>query len=82
MTNSSITRHTKQLAFDLGLRRCCADFNRFSRGASSSSKVRRTNFIQGLPDACKVFGKEVTKFDKQTHGTDRPCYYVMAHSRL
>jgi hypothetical protein len=57
MTPSSITRHTKQLAFDLGLRQCCTDIIRFSHGASSSSKVYRSRLIPGLHDVCTVFEK-------------------------
>jgi hypothetical protein len=50
-----LTWHTKQLAFDLGLRHCCTDVIRFSHGASSSRKVYRSSFIPGLDDVCMVF---------------------------
>jgi hypothetical protein len=50
-----LTWHTKQLAFDLGLRQCCTDIIRFSHGASSSRKVYRSSFIPGLHDVCMVF---------------------------
>jgi hypothetical protein len=49
--------HTKQLAFDLGLRQCATDIIRFSHGASSSHKVYRSSFIPGLHDVCTVFQK-------------------------
>lgn len=49
--------HTKQLAFDAGLRQCCTDIIRFSHGASSSRKVYRSSFIPGLHDVCTVFEK-------------------------
>lgn len=50
-----LTWHTKQLAFELGLRQCCTDIIRFSHGASSSRKVYRSSFIPGLHDVCMVF---------------------------
>jgi len=53
-----LTYHTKQLAFDLGLRQCCTDIIRFSHGASSSRKVYRSSFIPGLHDVCMIFGKD------------------------
>jgi hypothetical protein len=52
-----LTYHTKQVAFDLGLRQCCTDIIRFSHGASSSKKVYRSAFIPGLHDVCMVFEK-------------------------
>lgn len=52
--------HTKQLAFDAGLRQCCTDIVRFSHGASSSRKVYRSSFIPGLHDVCTVFQKPAT----------------------
>jgi hypothetical protein len=53
----SLTYHTKQLAFELGLQQCCTDIIRFSHGASSSAKVYRSSFIPGLHDVCVVFTK-------------------------
>jgi DNA modification methylase len=53
-----LTWHTKQLAFDAGLRQCCTDIIRFSHGASSSKKVYRSSFIPGLHDTCMVFEKQ------------------------
>lgn len=50
-----LTHHTKQLAFDAGLRQHCTDIIRFSHGASSSRKVYRSSFIPGLHDVCMVF---------------------------
>jgi hypothetical protein len=50
-----LTWHTKQLAFDLGLRQSCTDIIRFGHGASSSRKVYRSSFIPGLHDVCMVF---------------------------
>jgi hypothetical protein len=50
-----LTYHTKQLAFELGLRQSCTDIIRFSHGASSSRKVYRSSFIPGLHDVCMVF---------------------------
>jgi hypothetical protein len=52
-----LTYHTKQLAFELGLRQRCTDIIRFSHGASSSRKVYRSSFIPGLHDVCMVFEK-------------------------
>jgi hypothetical protein len=49
--------HTKQLAFEVGLRQCCTDIIRFSHGASSSRKVYRSSFIPGLHDVCMIFSK-------------------------
>lgn len=53
----SLTYHTKQLAFEAGLRQHCTDIIRFSHGASSSRKVYRSSFIPGLHDVCMVFEK-------------------------
>jgi len=53
----SLTYHTKQLAFEAGLRQSCTDIIRFSHGASSSRKVYRSSFIPGLHDVCMVFEK-------------------------
>jgi hypothetical protein len=53
-----LTWHTKQLAFDAGLRQCCTDIIRFSHGASSSRKVYRSSFIPGLHDTCMAFEKQ------------------------
>jgi hypothetical protein len=53
----SLTYHTKQLAFAVGLRQCCTDIIRFSHGASSSRKIYRSSFIPGLHDVCMVFEK-------------------------
>jgi SAM-dependent methyltransferase len=53
-----LTWHTKQMAFDAGLRQCCTDIIRFSHGASSSKKVYRSSFIPGLHDTCMVFQKQ------------------------
>jgi hypothetical protein len=50
-----LTWHTKELAFDFGLRQSCTDIIRFSHGASSSRKIYRTSFIPGLHDVCMVF---------------------------
>lgn len=47
--------HTKQIAFDAGLRQHCTDIIRFSHGASSSHKVYRSAFIPGLHDVCMIF---------------------------
>lgn len=47
--------HTKQLAFELGLRQCTTDIIRFSHGASSSQKAYRSSFIPGLHDVCMIF---------------------------
>lgn len=47
--------HTKQLAFEAGLRQCCTDIIRFSHGASSSRKIYRSSFIPGLHDVCMIF---------------------------
>lgn len=52
--------HTKQLAFETGLRQCCTDIIRFSHGASSSRKVYRSAFIPGLHDVCMIFEKPAT----------------------
>jgi hypothetical protein len=52
-----LTYHTKQLAFELGLRQNCTDIVRFSHGASSGRKVYRSSFIPGLHDVCMVFEK-------------------------
>jgi hypothetical protein len=52
-----LTHHTKQLAFDAGLRQSCTDIIRFSHGASSSRKNYRSSFIPGLHDVCMVFEK-------------------------
>jgi hypothetical protein len=52
-----LTYHTKQLAFETGLRQFCTDIIRFSHGASSSKKVYRSSFIPGLHDVCMVFKK-------------------------
>jgi SAM-dependent methyltransferase len=52
-----LTWHTKQMAFDAGLRQCCTDIIRFSHGASSSRKVYRSSFIPGLHDVCMIFEK-------------------------
>jgi SAM-dependent methyltransferase len=49
--------HTKQLAFDAGLRQACTDIIRFSHGASSSRKTYRSSFIPGLHDVCAIFVK-------------------------
>lgn len=47
--------HTKQLAFEAGLRQHCTDIIRFSHGASSGKKVYRSSFIPGLHDVCMLF---------------------------
>jgi len=47
--------HTKQLAFEAGLRQSCTDIIRFCHGASSSRKVYRSSFIPGLHDVCMIF---------------------------
>jgi len=52
-----LTYHTKQLAFDAGLKPRCTDIIRFSFGASSSKKVYRSSFIPGLHDVCMIFEK-------------------------
>ena len=49
--------HTKQLAFQAGLRQHCTDIIRFSHGASSGKKVYRSSFIPGLHDVCMIFEK-------------------------
>jgi len=49
--------HTKQLAFECGLRQSCTDIIRFSHGASSGRKIYRSSFIPGLHDVCMVFEK-------------------------
>ena len=53
----SLTHHTKQLAFAIGLRQHCTDIIRFSHGASSSRKTYRSSFIPGLHDVCMIFEK-------------------------
>jgi hypothetical protein len=53
----SLTFHTKQIAFGLGLRQACPDIIRFSHGTTSSRKVYRTSFIPQLHDVCMVFRK-------------------------
>jgi hypothetical protein len=52
-----LTHHTKQLAFNAGLRQHCTDIIRFGHGASSSHKTYRSSFIPGLHDVCMVFEK-------------------------
>jgi hypothetical protein len=52
-----LTHHTKQLAFNAGLRQSCTDIIRFSHGASSSRKIYHSSFIPGLHDVCMVFEK-------------------------
>ena len=52
-----LTYHTKQLAFECGLRQHGTDIIRFSHGATSSSKVYRSSFIPGLHDVCMIFEK-------------------------
>lgn len=52
-----LTYHTKQLAFDCGLRQACCDIVRFSHGASSGHKTYRSSFIPNLHDVCMVFSR-------------------------
>lgn len=52
-----LTWHTKQLAFQCGLKQATTDIIRFSHGASSSRKVYKSSFIPGLHDTCMVFRK-------------------------
>jgi hypothetical protein len=53
----TLVYHTKELAFECGLRQSCTDIIRFSHGASSSKKVYRSSFIPGLHDVCTIFEK-------------------------
>jgi hypothetical protein len=53
-----LTYHTKQLAFETGLRQHGTDIIRFSHGASSGKKVYRSSFIPGLHDMCMIFEKQ------------------------
>ena len=50
-----LVHHTKQLAFESGLRQASTDIIRFSHGATSSRKTYRSAFIPGLHDVCMVF---------------------------
>jgi hypothetical protein len=52
---TSLTYHTKRLAFAAGLRQHGTDIIRFSHGASSGKKVYRSSFIPGLHDVCMIF---------------------------
>lgn len=52
-----LTWHTKNLAFERGLKQATTDIIRFSHGASSSRKVYKSSFIPGLHDTCMVFRK-------------------------
>jgi hypothetical protein len=50
--------HTKQVAFESGLRQYCTDIVRFSHGASNGRKVYRSAFIPGLHDICTIFERK------------------------
>jgi hypothetical protein len=50
-----LTYHTKQIAFDTGLRQHCTDIVRFVHGATSSRKTYRSSFIPNLHDVCLIF---------------------------
>jgi hypothetical protein len=64
--------HTKQLAFDAGLRQHCTDIIRFSHGASSSRKVYRSAFIPGLHDVCMIFERPTAEQERIDSGRDCP----------